>query len=247
MNSSRNVLSPCCMLLHHVKVSLKVYTLNLIQIPFGLLWLETEEIYLTQSTKISLKNFFSTITTEAPDTTTNFEAEYETTTNFDALETIETTEIYTTPESTTTKIQITNNRTPKFKQPRKSDLGIHTRRFRTKKYRKTCHAVSFWKNTAGFDDWCNLNCNHRPSYCPKSHCKCDWNTQCASRILNRISKIFIKTIPWLKCLLHGFRICSTSNPRLKGKGSTAQSRQLGQFCPCWPYWLSYLDGGVYAL
>ena len=96
---------------------------------------------------------FSTTTTESPDTT-EFEAEDETTTIFpdDALET--TTEIDALPDTTT--IQTTTTTT------RKSG-----------KTRKICHAHGVWKNVAGFDDWCNLNCNHRPPYCPKSHCKCD--------------------------------------------------------------------------
>jgi hypothetical protein len=37
---------------------------------------------------------------------------------------------------------------------------------------KQCHANGVWKQMPGFDDWCNLNCNHTPSYCPKSHCTC---------------------------------------------------------------------------
>ena len=47
------------------------------------------------------------------------------------------------------------------------------RKRKRKKKQKICHAQGVWKHSAGFDDWCNLNCNHRPAYCPKSHCKCD--------------------------------------------------------------------------
>ena len=107
--------------------------------------------------------FLSTTTTEPPNTT-NFESEDETTTeNF-----LETTTEFDAPETTTIQITTTTTTTksPKLKKKLK-------RKRKRKKKQKTCHAQGVWKHSAGFDDWCNLNCNHRPAYCPKSHCKCD--------------------------------------------------------------------------
>jgi len=34
----------------------------------------------------------------------------------------------------------------------------------------SCHGVPPWGSA--YDDWCNQNCNHVPSYCPASHCDC---------------------------------------------------------------------------
>jgi len=104
-----------------------------------------------------------TTTTEPPNTT-NFESEDETTTeNF-----LETTTEFDAPETTTIQITTTTTTTksPKLKKKLK-------RKRKRKKKQKTCHAQGVWKHSAGFDDWCNQNCNHRPAYCPKSHCKCD--------------------------------------------------------------------------
>lgn len=30
-----------------------------------------------------------------------------------------------------------------------------------------------WENVPGLKQWCNLNCNHVPSFCPESHCVCE--------------------------------------------------------------------------
>lgn len=106
--------------------------------------------------------FLSTTTTEPPNITEYFESEDETTTeNF-----LETTTEFDAPETTTIQITTTTTTTksPKLKKKLKR---------KRKKKQKTCHAQGVWKHSAGFDDWCNLNCNHRPAYCPKSHCKCD--------------------------------------------------------------------------
>lgn len=35
-----------------------------------------------------------------------------------------------------------------------------------------CHSVGANTNEA-MDQWCTLNCNHVPSFCPPSHCTCD--------------------------------------------------------------------------
>ena len=37
---------------------------------------------------------------------------------------------------------------------------------------KLCKAKGPWAKISGFDSWCNTNCNHKPPYCPKTHCTC---------------------------------------------------------------------------
>lgn len=39
-----------------------------------------------------------------------------------------------------------------------------------------CGSVGANKNEA-MDQWCTLNCNHVPSFCPPSHCTCDGEGQ----------------------------------------------------------------------
>ena len=34
-----------------------------------------------------------------------------------------------------------------------------------------CHSVQPFKSEA-VDGWCDINCNHVPSFCPESHCAC---------------------------------------------------------------------------
>lgn len=101
-----------------------------------------------------MHNFYSS--TEPPEITTT-ELIPETTTFFDYYEDYyyETTTFI--PETTT----ITSTTTSTTKAPKKNG-------------RKVCRAQGVWKFTAGFDDWCDQNCNHRPPYCPPSHCKCQW-------------------------------------------------------------------------
>ena len=35
-----------------------------------------------------------------------------------------------------------------------------------------CRAVGAWASIPGMDDWCVKNCNHVPSFCPHTHCRC---------------------------------------------------------------------------
>lgn len=38
---------------------------------------------------------------------------------------------------------------------------------------QACRAIQRWKLVPGADLWCSKNCNHIPSYCPPTHCKCN--------------------------------------------------------------------------
>ena len=35
---------------------------------------------------------------------------------------------------------------------------------------RTCHGNGSWSH---LNQWCNINCNHNPPYCPTTHCICD--------------------------------------------------------------------------
>ena len=37
----------------------------------------------------------------------------------------------------------------------------------------TCHAVGIWTKVPGMNNWCVMNCNHNPPWCPAHMCKCN--------------------------------------------------------------------------
>ena len=46
---------------------------------------------------------------------------------------------------------------------------------------RVCRGVPGWSD--GLDSWCHENCNHTPSYCPRTHCTCmPWNSQYSSHL-----------------------------------------------------------------
>ena len=40
--------------------------------------------------------------------------------------------------------------------------------------RKLCYATRLYENVPGMDNWCTTNCNWGPSFCPETHCFCDY-------------------------------------------------------------------------
>ena len=37
----------------------------------------------------------------------------------------------------------------------------------------TCHAIGMWTKVPGMNNWCVMNCNHNPPFCPGHMCKCN--------------------------------------------------------------------------
>ncbi|XP_068249640.1 uncharacterized protein [Palaemon carinicauda] len=37
----------------------------------------------------------------------------------------------------------------------------------------SCHGTNGWEVVDGMDEWCKMNCNHVPPFCPASYCICD--------------------------------------------------------------------------
>ena len=35
-----------------------------------------------------------------------------------------------------------------------------------------CEALGPWSGNAAMNNWCELNCNHNPPYCPPTMCSC---------------------------------------------------------------------------
>ena len=43
-----------------------------------------------------------------------------------------------------------------------------------KPIRKSCYATELYENIPSMDFWCAMNCIWRPSFCPETHCFCDY-------------------------------------------------------------------------
>merc|ERR1712107_441457 len=36
----------------------------------------------------------------------------------------------------------------------------------------SCQPIGIYSQVAGMEAWCRNNCNHNPTHCPRSHCRC---------------------------------------------------------------------------
>merc|ERR1719319_1222613 len=49
---------------------------------------------------------------------------------------------------------------------------VNTRAKSQKSFQLVCEAIGPFFGNPAFDNWCNQNCNHVPTFCPETFCKC---------------------------------------------------------------------------